>query len=223
MKALLPLSIAVALLLQPTQQANKAQALNLANTKDDCYAFQRLTACTNCGSLPNGVGTQYPYSTGMTYIDYETVTCSFSGICPDNVQRSTCSWKRYMYFECGTTAPIIVTVMTNSLPNHCYYTDVAAPIGSTTTVNSYQFKSTWNLPVTDAAQFTTDVTNGNILSSAYEQTILDNQVSVDEMLCDYTWAKHQNVDSNIQLTVGISPSGYFSATGFEWNIAATGM
>jgi hypothetical protein len=133
MKTFLPISLAVALLLKPTQQAAKAQSMSLSNTYNDCAAYQRLTACTNC---VNDDDTTYPYSAdGATpTTDYETVTCNFAGICPDNVQRTTCTWRRYMYLECldNSPDPASYALATNSLPNHCYDGSTSAPVGSTT-------------------------------------------------------------------------------------------
>ncbi len=166
MKAILPLSLAVALLIRPSQQAAKASPISLSNTYADCVRYQQQTSCTECGTLATGgtIALTYPFGSGATpaTMNYETVSCDYPGQCVDGVQRTPCTWRRYQGNFClsYSATNIKVTTATNSLPNHCYYSDISAPIGSATVVNSYVFVSQWNLPVTSTALFAQDVTNG---------------------------------------------------------------
>lgn len=89
----------------------------------------------------------YPY-----HDKYEIVTCSYAGICPDGVAKMTCIWLRYFAVQCLNTNPVRISVFTNSLPTHCYYTDVLYPIGSQTTYNFASFEVDFNLPTLNMAK-----------------------------------------------------------------------
>ena len=43
-----------------------------------------------------------PYNNAGTVAteDFEQVSCSFVGECPDGISRNTCSWRRYLYTIC---------------------------------------------------------------------------------------------------------------------------
>jgi len=94
-----------------------------------------------------------------------------------------------LYSDCYSSTVTEYYSATNSLPNHCYYTETSPPIGSNTLVNAYWSVVNFNMPVTGMAAFETDVTDGNVASTDFIFTNLDSQLAVDEILCDYQWAK----------------------------------
>ena len=108
-----------------TASAAKTGAITLSNTYEDCVLLESLMDCTDCD---DGIahGSYYPYDKTPLddyYQDYELVTCSFPGQCPDGTVKNSCSWQRYLYFQCefyGETHTFLSTG-TNSLPNHCYF------------------------------------------------------------------------------------------------------
>ena len=105
----------------------------------------------------------YPYGSGATPEDtpYETITCNFPGLCVDGVQRNPCTWQRFHSEACVTAGPLIsLSSGSNSLPDHCYYSETSPPIGSSSAFNSYVFARKWNTRVTLTAKYLADVTNG---------------------------------------------------------------
>ena len=108
-----------------TASAANTGAITLSNTWEDCVLLESLMDCTYCDE-GEAHGSYYPYDTTPLddyYQDYELVTCSFPGQCPDGTVKNTCSWQRYMYFDCdyyGDTDTYLY-FETNSLPNHCYF------------------------------------------------------------------------------------------------------
>lgn len=127
----------------------------------------------------------YPFDiagTNAFYENFETVSCSFVGECPDGIVRNSCSWQRYFGAFClGGNNPAIIELMldvvadvnpflvgilelgqgsvllqilsqgftyqatiTNSLPNHCYFVDHNAPVGSAFDFNAYIIAGVFN-------------------------------------------------------------------------------
>lgn len=95
------------------------------------------------------------------------MTCDFPGICPDSIVRQSCSWQRYYYFGCN--GDWTFDVATNSLPNHCYYTNTNPPVGSATTFDQYAFSNAWNLAINNMSDFLSNT--GSILSTYAYTTI----------------------------------------------------
>lgn len=71
------------------------------------------------------------------YVDYELVTCLRPGLCPDSSYKATCIWERYLFFNCFKGNPVTYRWESNSMPNHCYYSDTSPPLGSATEFNAY--------------------------------------------------------------------------------------
>lgn len=74
-----------------------------------------------------------------------------------------------------TTAPIHFEIMTNSLPDHCYYAENNQPYGSETNYNYYFFKGIFNLPFKDTQAFEDD----DASLADFTQTSLNQQTDVD--------------------------------------------
>ncbi len=146
----LPLILAIAFFVKPSYQAAKALPVSLTGSQRDCFNYVRQTACTECGGV-DGVAITYPYSADGATADtpYETVQCNFPGACVDSVQRNQCTWRRYHGELCkgSSSAPTLISA-TNSLPNHCYYSETSPPFGSASAFNTYVFVRNWNLDVT---------------------------------------------------------------------------
>ena len=133
--------------------------------------------CTDCYN--DDTKDSYPYATASNvYQDYELVTCNFQMICPDNVQRQSCQWQRYFYFGCN--GDWTFDVGTNSLPNHCYYTNSNPPIGSASTYDQYGYSNPWNIAINNMSDFLT--TNKAVVSD-YAYTTINTQTDVNT-LCD---------------------------------------
>lgn len=75
-----------------------------------------------------------------------------------------------------------LVVGTNSLPNHCYYDDNNAPIGSPTVWNAVGFGIEFNTPVRDMLDLDPDT---KVLTSD------------DFEICEPTWAKVSGLDSYV--------------------------
>lgn len=88
--------------------------------------------------------------------EYETVSCSNVGICPDGVSRTTCLWKRVFAAQCvqAVNGPVVLKIATNSLPNHCYYGQLNSPRGDETLYNVYRFDIGFNTAPLDMASAT---------------------------------------------------------------------
>lgn len=193
---ILALSLATVALITPlTQQASKASPVSLYGSYDDCLAFQKQTKCTEC--IDDGTST-FPFNsdpTGANGIFYELVTCNFPGKCPDGVVKNTCSWQRYLVFECEDGSQVGFRVGTNSLPDHCYYAENNEPYGSSTDFNFYWFSGVFNLPYKSTVAYQVDVVAGGMSSSEFAITTLNEQTDIDTALCDGYWAKYQNLDA----------------------------
>ncbi len=157
----LPLILAIAFFVKPSYQAAKANPVSYSSSISDCFSYVKQTRCTEC--LSNDNGPDWPFGSGATPEDtpYETVSCNFPGICVDGVQRNPCTWRRYHGETCVETGGnFIHSSGTNSLPDHCYYSETSAPVGSSSAFNTYYFSRVWNLPVTSTLKYEGDVTNG---------------------------------------------------------------
>jgi hypothetical protein len=142
------------LLALKTQQSSKASSLSFTDSVGDCILFGRQTSCTFC-PYESVAALKYPYATSSSaseyvYQDYEMVSCNFPGVCPDGIVRNTCNWRRYMMVDCGTysskTYETDIYIYTNGVPDHCYYASISTFIASDSDVNSYDFKTAFNLP-----------------------------------------------------------------------------
>ena len=97
---------------------------------------------------------------------YELVTCDYEMICPDGVQRSSCSWERYFFLFClspaVTGSGTGLRLATNALPNHCYYTDTDQyPVQTQTPdFDEYVLKMVFNLPWTSTDSYSSMVLSG---------------------------------------------------------------
>ena len=176
--------------------ANKGSTI-LSDSPYDCLALEELFDCTEClNGYETSYGTYYPYDTTPNddyYQDYELVTCSFPGLCPDGTVKNSCQWQRYLGFGCVALGPSAVAVVfgTNSLPDHCYYQETNPPYGSSFTYDAYAMAVMFNTKVT-----LMDSYDGG---DNFHFTSLKSQTDIDAQLCDSSWARTQNIDSSLVL------------------------
>eukprot|EP00347_Sterkiella_histriomuscorum_P021481 403333829 len=169
----------------------------------DIVTFQSSLA--DCNKLLNNFElTYYPdaASNTLTYpydpvgqSEFEVVQCSNVGICPDNVERTTCLWERVFAAQCvqaNLNAPVILKIATNSLPNHCYYGALQAPRGDESSYNVYRFDVGFNTAPIDMAS-ARSLTPNDDFNNTYGESTTD----LDLILCDYIWAKSNSIDQNI--------------------------
>jgi hypothetical protein len=78
-----------------------------------------------------------------------------------------------------STSSVRLRVLTNSLPNHCYFTDVLAPVGSSTTYNLAGFEVNFNLPTLSMYKATGLKSNEKFIN-----TLIVDQSDLDLFLCD---------------------------------------
>lgn len=95
----------------------------------------------------------------------------------------------------------LIHVMTNSLPNHCYYALNNQPIGDSDTFNFYSWIMYYNKPVDemDASKYLDS--EGRIYAS-----VLETQTDLNNQLCEPNWAKRSRIDIEIETTefLGVS-------------------
>lgn len=148
-----------------------------------------MTECTEC---ENEDGITFPYETAADGTNYEAVTCRFAGVCPDSVTRNSCQWQRYFFFGCANSGSMAeFSIATNSLPNHCYYNQITAPIGSSDTFNVYYYTALFNLPIGEMDDFTEQPRGTKVTDYVY--SIFETQTDVNT-LCDSNWARSQYLD-----------------------------
>jgi hypothetical protein len=73
------------------------------------------------------------------------------------VTRKSCTWRRfttlYCYQQGGDT---YYQLLTNSLPNHCYYAPTNPPLGSSDSYNAYLFQGKFNARISEMTGYTAD-------------------------------------------------------------------
>ena len=202
-------------------QSSKAQPITIYDSFDDCGTFLQLTQCTFCIA---GSDVQFPYATSSNpYQNYEIVTCNFEMICPDGVQRSSCTWFRKMVVVCdgpNTVKSIsnsFISITTNSMPNHCYYTETdyypVQTVISNGKFDSYSFLWVFNLPWTSTDSYKSIVLSGAESDSQYTYTSLTTQSDLNSVLCDGYWANLNLIDAAIYYTEEILSTASFTYRG----------
>ncbi|CDW86032.1 UNKNOWN [Stylonychia lemnae] len=132
---------------------------------------------------------KYPYTTA-----YQMVECDEGGICPDGVFRQFCQWQRFLRVQCTASGDgAEFKIITNSLPNHCFYAENDYPLGSTSYYNAYGVEGKFNLRPTQMAAFAQDTSN-----SAKIYTTIANRADIDAQLCQPQWAKTSAIDTNLR-------------------------
>ncbi|CDW82983.1 UNKNOWN [Stylonychia lemnae] len=162
----------------------------------DCINTARQFDYTILANLANTPAIGIPYT---NY--YETVSCPVKNKCPDGIKRSTCIWQRILYLSCEgqntVQYPVQMLIGTNSLPNHCYYTDGDPPIGDQSRYNTYILLVMFNPTLLKQ-------------SSKLENYITFDELNVENYMCSETWGKNANIDLNFRpvdaLTSDISGS-----------------
>lgn len=149
-----------------TKASNEASALT--NSMRDCRTFARGFDYTYYNEYEQyywdseyetfGPYEDLPYADvtnvaqqnfGPAY--YELVTCNFPGICPDGSDaKNQCKWQRFLGLWCldndiTESGKVEIIVATNSLPNHCYYSETFYPEGAQSTSQFYQFSAVFNV------------------------------------------------------------------------------
>lgn len=152
----------------------------------------------------------------------EIIKCDFPGMCPDGTYKDSCKWERIFYVYVNNEASREIIVVTNSLPDHCYYVDSNPPIGvdyitnPATQSNTYQFKMKFNLPVSEMYQFR------NQDSGPYVYSKLEDQTALDIFQCNSDWATSSSIDKAIgydELTnPTYNPGNFISNT---WDVSTT--
>lgn len=113
--------------------------------------------------------------------------------------RNTCKWQRVLVFECarGPQGDLVgditaYSVGTNSLPDHCYYAQNNAPLGSESDKQGYVIGGVFNLPVKLMSDY-----DSVPVDQPFYYTELDSQTTLDTMLCDDRWAKKETIDKHV--------------------------
>eukprot|EP00347_Sterkiella_histriomuscorum_P020938 403335876 len=161
----------------------------------------------------------YPQSNGRRS---EIIQCNFPGMCPDGTVKDSCQWERIFYVQVTDPATRMIQVVTNSLPNHCYYVYSNPPVGiqyitePASQANTYQFKMRFNLPISDMYQFRKQT------QGPYVNSKLEDQTSVDISQCNYIWASSGTIDENVYYDEATSAT--WSQTNFNtqvWNVGTS--
>ncbi|CDW90076.1 UNKNOWN [Stylonychia lemnae] len=126
--------------------------------------------------------------------NYETITCDFPGPCPDGVTRPACTWLRFLTVTCEISGDgALITILTNSMPNHCYRSDSYYPKGDS---GEYQFygmnRIQWNLKPREMAKAAINYDNKD-----FYFTDLRSQADIDGVLCIENWAQKELLDTNV--------------------------
>lgn len=155
--------------------------------------FQKQLECTDCrGANAYYGGTDLPYDEiplDDIHIDYQLVTCYKPGMCPDGVVRSTCQWRRYLFFACFDGDPVTYRWESNSLPNHCYYgnTTSTVPLGSDSSFQAYSIGGAFNLQVEKTQAY-------NLVDAVFYNTVVKTQTDYDLMMCNPRWTATTSLD-----------------------------
>jgi len=132
MKIKIPFAVLALLGIKSVFAASSA-GITFANSMSDCNLLAGFFETTIDSQWASG------------WDNYELVTCYFPGLCPDGTVKNTCTWWRYLNVLCrdksgaaGTNDPEII-ILTNGLPNHCYYAETTPPRYTTNagSINNY--------------------------------------------------------------------------------------
>ncbi|CDW71858.1 UNKNOWN [Stylonychia lemnae] len=177
------------------------EASPLLDTLSDCkkLAINFDYTYFNLGST---IKEQYPFGAGELS---ELITCDNVGTCPDGIIRISCSWRRAFGVWCldkTATQPVRIRILTNSLPNHCYYSSTDPPLGDTVSYNLVGFEVNFNMEAKKMSK-ALSLKQGK---QFYNTEIMDYN-TMDLFYCNSLWARQSTLDKALQYEDGISTIG----------------
>lgn len=125
-------------------------------------------------------------------------------MCPDGTYKESCQWERIFYVYVEDASERQIVVVTNSLPDHCYYVNSNPPAGvpyinnAAVQANTYQFTMRFNTPIAEMYKFR------NLLSGPYVNSIIEDQTTLDIFQCSSNWATSSTLDRYIEYDEGTS-------------------
>ncbi|CDW86089.1 UNKNOWN [Stylonychia lemnae] len=129
--------------------------------------------------------------------NYETITCAQRQRCPDSILRETCTWQRFLYFGCTRLSPPYYygeiskyTILTNSLPDHCYFNYGELYPTYSQDLSAYGFSGIFNPNIFYSDMFEGDDTIPGVFDWLKDYSFeIWTQGELDAWMCNPDWAR----------------------------------